>query len=91
MGSTSLDEKLGDEKHQSAQKKTLNSRNGRSQKKLSTGLCTLDLEIPRDRGNTFAPQVVKKGQKYLAGLDKKILALYGQGTSTPLIVGVDVS
>ena len=77
-----LDEELGYKKHQSVQKKTSNSRNGRSQKKVSTDLGTFELDIPRDRENTFEPQVVKKGQKDLAGLDKKILALYGHGMST---------
>jgi len=77
-----LDEELGYKKHQSVQKKTSNSRNGRSQKKVSTDLGTFELDIPRDRENTFEPQVVKKGQKDLAGLDKKVLALYGHGMST---------
>ena len=77
-----LDEELGYKKHQSGQKKTSNSRNGRSQKKVSTDLGTFELDIPRDRDNAFEPQVVKKGQKDLAGLDKKILALYGHGMST---------
>ena len=37
---------------------------------------------PRDRGGSFAPQIVKKSQRRLAGLDEKIVALYAGGMTT---------
>jgi transposase-like protein len=52
-----------------------NSRNGYSQKTLQTHHGALNLSIPRDRWSEFEPVIVPKGQRRLAGLDEKILAL----------------
>ena len=59
-----------------------NTRNGVSTKTLKGELGEIDLKIPRDRQSDFEPQVVKKHQRRLAGLDKKILSLYARGLST---------
>lgn len=59
-----------------------NSRNGVSKKTLKGELGEVELDIPRDRQGKFEPQVVKKHQRRLAGLDKKILSLYARGLST---------
>jgi hypothetical protein len=59
-----------------------NRRNGLSSKRIKTGGGSFDLEVPRDRNSTFEPQLIKKRQTILNDeLDKKILALYGLGTS----------
>ena len=59
-----------------------NRRNGLSSKRVKTGGGSFDLEVPRDRNSTFEPQLIKKRQTILNDeLDKKILALYGLGTS----------
>jgi len=42
----------------------------------------MDLAIPRDRKGVFEPILVPKHQRRLAGLDEKILVLYGRGLST---------
>ncbi len=42
----------------------------------------LQIETPRDRAGTFAPQLVKKRQVRLAGMEEKILALYARGMTT---------
>src|SRR5690606_5340155 len=42
----------------------------------------LDLEVPRDRNGSFEPQIVRKRQRRLEGLDDKIIALYARGLST---------
>jgi putative transposase len=42
----------------------------------------LALAIPRDRHSTFEPNLVPKGERRLAGLDEKIIALYARGHST---------
>jgi len=39
----------------------------------------MTLGIPRDRNAEFEPQIVKKRQTRLAGLDTKVLALYARG------------
>ena len=40
------------------------------------------IDVPGDRKSRFEPQLVKKGQRRLAGLDEKIIALYGAGMTT---------
>jgi putative transposase len=59
-----------------------NSRNGGSPKTLLTDHGPVRISPPRDRGGSFEPELVKKGQRRLAGLDEKIIALYGGGMST---------
>jgi putative transposase len=59
-----------------------NSRNGTSPKTLLTDHGRVRLGVPRDRKSRFEPQLVKKGQRRLAGLDEKIIALYAGGMTT---------
>jgi putative transposase len=56
-----------------------NVRNGSTAKKVQTDLGPVDVRTPRDRKATFEPQLVRKRQTRLAGLDEKILALYAGG------------
>jgi putative transposase len=58
-----------------------NRRNGKSGKTLLTGQGPVPIEVPRDRQGTFEPQLVKKHQRRISGLDDKILALYARGLS----------
>lgn len=39
----------------------------------------LPIEIPRDRQNTFEPQLIPKHQTRWTGVDDRILSLYGRG------------
>ena len=59
-----------------------NSRNGGTPKTLLTGHGRVRIDVPRDRKSGFEPQLVKKGQRRLAGLDEKIVALYAGGMTT---------
>src|SRR5271167_13708 len=75
-----------------------NRRNGHSPKTVRGDMGELALDTPRDRNGTFAPQLVAKHQRRLAGFDEKILALYAKGLTTRDIqdvvkelYGVDVS
>jgi transposase-like protein len=56
-----------------------NHRNGSTPKTVHTDTSTLPLAIPRDRAGTFAPQLVKKHQRRLAGFDEKVISLYARG------------
>ena len=58
-----------------------NSRNGRSSKKIQSKDGDIPLDIPRDRNATFEPQVVKKGQRRIDGIDDLIISLYARGLS----------
>ncbi len=81
---TELTEHLGYEKNQPRRAK--NSRNGYSQKTLLTDEGDIELNIPRDRDSTFEPQIIKKNQTRITGMDEQIIALYAKGLSNQEIV-----
>lgn len=70
----------GYEKNQS--RPGANSRNGYSTKTVITGDGPLELRTPRDRDGTFEPQLVKKNQTRITGMDNQILSLYAKGMTT---------
>lgn len=59
-----------------------NARNGGTPKTLLTDHGAVRIDTPRDRQGTFEPQLVKKGQRRVPGLDEKIVALYAGGMTT---------
>lgn len=59
-----------------------NKRNGKTHKTIQSDSGTFELEVPRDREGDFEPQIVKKHQRRLVGLDQKIISLYARGLST---------
>ncbi len=77
-----LTDHLGYEPSHSSGNGTGNSRNGRNTKKVQSKDGPITLEVPRDRNGSFEPQVVKKRQRRLEGLDEMIIALYARGHST---------
>ena len=70
---------LGHERHGASDG---NPRNGKTRKRVQSAVGTLDIETPRDRDGTFEPQLVKKRQVRLAGMEEKILTLYAKGMTT---------
>jgi transposase-like protein len=77
-----LDSELGYSKYDYKNKETTNSRNGYSKKTLKSSHGEFDVNIPRDRYGEFEPQLVKKHQKDISGIEDKILAMYAKGMST---------
>lgn len=77
-----LDTQLGYPKHARKGNFSSNARNGHSQKTLKGELGQMQIAVPRDRQTEFEPQLIKKGQTRLAGLDEKIIALYACGMTT---------
>lgn len=73
---------LGYEKHDPAGYNTGNSRNGTTSKTVKGEFGEVELEIPRDRAGTYAPQLVPKHQTRFEGFDEKILSLYARGMTT---------
>ena len=71
---------LGYDKNQP--KPGANSRNGYSTKTVITGDSPLELRTPRDRDGSFEPQLVKKNQTRITGMDNQILSLYAKGLTT---------
>ena len=79
-----LTEHLGHEKN--ASKTGSNTRNGYSSKTLLCDDGEIELNTPRDRENTFEPQLIKKHQTRITQMDSQILSLYAKGMTTREIV-----
>jgi putative transposase len=59
-----------------------NSRNGTSQKTISTPNGPVTIEVPRDRKGSFEPKIVPKHARRLGQIDEMILSLYARGMTT---------
>ena len=79
-----LTEHLGYEKHQS--RKDKNARNGYTSKTVICDEGEIDIETPRDRDGSFEPQLIRKNQTRITGMDEQIIALYAKGLSNQEIV-----
>jgi putative transposase len=77
----------GYEKRAVAGRRSGNSRNGATQKRLKGDFGTVEIEVPRDRAGSFEPQLAAKGQTRWHGFDDKILSLYARGMTTREIQG----
>ena len=77
---------LGYDKNDATGHLSGNSRNGFSSKTLKGTHGEIELQTPRDRNGVFEPQLIKKGQSRITGIDDQILCLYATGMSTKDIV-----
>ena len=76
-----MTEHLGHEKH--GQPVAGNVRNGtRAKTVLTESTGEVGIEVPRDRAATFEPQIVRKRQRRLSGVDEIVLSLYAKGLTT---------
>jgi putative transposase len=81
--SEEMTEHLGYEKHDPAGAGTGNIRNGsRAKTVLTEASGQVEVEVPRDRAGTFEPQIVKKRQRRLNGVDEIVVSLYAKGLTT---------
>ena len=84
--SAELENHLGYPPHAQSGHHSGNSRNGSSPKILKGNHVEILIETPRDRLGTFEPEIVKKGQTQITGMDEQILCLSAKGLSTREIV-----
>lgn len=78
-----MTEHLGHDKHGPAGNEAGNVRNGTRPKSVLTEASgQVPVEVPRDRHGTFEPQIVKKRQRRLTGVDEIVLSLYAKGLTT---------
>ena len=82
MLSAELTAHLGYEDGKDAPLSQANRRNGTSSKVLKGQDGTLPISVPRDREGSFEPELIKKGQTRIDGMDDKIIGLYAAGLST---------
>ena len=78
---------LGYEKGEERPADQANHRNGASSKTVLGESGAVALEIPRDRAGTFEPQLIRKGQRRIDGMDQKILSMYARGMTVREIQG----
>lgn len=65
-----------------AQKEAANRKHGSSRKTVKTSSGPFQLDTPRDRNGSFAPQTVKKYQTRLTDeMERKIISLFALGNS----------
>ena len=98
MLESELEDDLGYGKYDYGNKKIENSRNGYSPKTLRSEYGDIDIGVPRDRNGEFEPQVIKKNQTDIKGLDAQIISMYAKGMSNrdiedhlKALYGIDVS
>jgi transposase-like protein len=78
-----MTEHLGHDKHEPAGNEAGNVRNGtRPKTVLTEGSGQVGIDVPRDRAGTFEPQIVRKRQRRLSGVDEMVLSLYAKGLTT---------
>src|SRR5215217_7465629 len=79
-----MTEHLGHEKHRAPEERdSSNIRNGtRPKTVLTEATGQVEIEVPRDRDGSFEPQIVKKRQRRLTGVDEIVLSLYAKGLTT---------
>jgi hypothetical protein len=73
---------LGYEKHDPAGKDGGNSRNGSRAKTVLTDVGPVEISVPRDRDGSFEPQIVRKRQRRLTGVEDMVLSLSAKGLTT---------
>ena len=79
-----MTEHLGHDKNRAESgRESANVRNGnRSKTVVSDAAGEVRIDVPRDREGTFEPQIVKKRQRRLSGVDEVVLSLYAKGLTT---------
>jgi len=74
-----MEDHLGYAKHELAGRDGGNPRNGTRAKEVLTEAGPVQIAVPRDRDGSFTPQLVKKRQRRLSGLDDLVISLSAKG------------
>lgn len=77
-----MTEHLGYDKHDPVGRGSGNSRNGTRAKTVLTEIGPVEIEVPRDTDASFDPQIVRKRQRRLTGIDEIVLSLTAKGLTT---------
>jgi len=72
------DDYPGYSRYDSASKETDNSRNGYSPKTIRSSHGEIKLDIPRDRDGDFEPELIKKYQRDISGIEDRIISMYAR-------------
>lgn len=80
MMEAEMDHHLGYEAYERSD--NTNARNGRKSKNVRSKYGEFTVTVPQDRESSFEPEIVKKRQKDISGIDEKIIAMYAKGLTT---------
>ena len=82
-----MDEHIGYEKSERANSDDFerNYRNGYKNKRVNSSYGSMSIDVPQDRNSSFEPKVVKKRQKDISDIDRKIISMYAKGMTTKQI------
>lgn len=80
MMETEMKEHLGYSKSERSDSE--NARNGYKPKTLNSSFGNFEIDVPQDRQASFEPRVVKKRQKDISDIDRKIVSMYAKGMTT---------
>ena len=80
MMEAEMDDHLGYQK--SERSDSDDYRNGYKSKRVNSSYGSMDIDVPQDRKSTFEPQIVKKRQNDISGIDQKIISMYAKGMTT---------
>src|SRR5829696_8255845 len=79
---TEMTHHLGYDRDDPAGAGTGDSRNGSSQKTVSTTNGPVTITVPRDRNGEFEPRIVPKRSRRVGQIDEIVLSCYARGMST---------
>ncbi|PRX47046.1 mutator family transposase [Prauserella shujinwangii] len=82
-----MSEHVGYEPHARAGHHSGNSRSGTRSKTVHTEIGPVEIDVRRDRDGSFEPQLVKKRQRRLSGIDEIVLSLTARGLTTGIWAG----
>jgi transposase-like protein len=77
-----ITEHLGYDKGDLAGNNGGNSRNGIRAKTVLTDVGPVEIGVPCDRDGSFAPQIVRKRQRRLSGVEDMVISLSAKGLTT---------
>jgi putative transposase len=77
-----LDDHLGYAQGDPAGRNGQDSRNGRRGKTVLTDVGPVEVAVPRDRDGSFEPQIVRKHQRRLTGVEDLVISLSAKGLTT---------
>lgn len=77
-----LDDHLGYDRYERTEESKANSRNGHSEKTVTTSYGDVAIDIPREGNGEFEPQAVKKYQKDVSDIEGKVISMYAKGMTT---------
>lgn len=76
-----LNHHLGYETNDKDEKETENRRNGYGKKTIKTNLGEVDIKVPRDRDDSFRPELIPKRKKDVSAIENKVISMYARRMS----------